>query len=98
MVKKQIKPKAKVAEAKAETTKVDLTEEERIWDEIKDLEIEMFALPDQKVNKYVKKITIDPSRLFLLASATSVLPALELVVQKKFNIEKIDRYIVISRK
>jgi len=94
MVKKQ----EKVVVAAPVVAKVELTEAQKIWNEVKGLEIEMFALPNQKVHQYVKQVSIDPSRLFLIANATSVLPALELVVDKKFTIEKIDRFLVLTRK
>ena len=89
--------KAKVQQPKVKTS-AELTEADKIWNEVKDKQIEMFALPDQVVSMYVKPVTIDPSKLFLLSSASSVLPALELVLEKKFTVEKVDRFIVVTRK
>ena len=73
------------------------TEAGKIWQEIKDLEIEMFALPDQKVNKYCVPINIEPSKLYLRISATSVLPSLETACGKKFTVELVDKYVTVSR-
>lgn len=72
------------------------TAAQQMWDEIKDLKIEMFALPDQRVNMYCKPVEIDPSKLFLLVTAGSVLTALELVISPKYVIEKMDRFLVVT--
>jgi len=67
-----------------------------IWDEIKDLNIEMFALPGQKVHHYCKPVSVDPTKLFLLTTAGSVLPALESVVTPKYVVDKQERFLVVS--
>jgi hypothetical protein len=72
------------------------TAADQIWDEIKDLRIEMFALPEQRVHMYCKPVAIEPSKLFLLVSAGAVLTALELVVAPKYVVEKMDRFVVVS--
>lgn len=69
---------------------------DKIWDEIKDLRIEMFALPDQRVHHYCKPVSIDPAKLFLTSTAGSVLPALEAVVGPKYVVEKQDRFLLVS--
>lgn len=92
-------PKKKIAEkivpmpAPAPVVK---TAADQIWDEIKNLNINMFALANQKVHMYCKPVIVEPSRLFLLASAGSVLPALEAVVASKYSVEKIDRFLVVA--
>lgn len=55
------------------------TEAEKIWDEIKDLKIEMFALPNQFVWQYCTALpfNVDPNRLFLTTRSTATLPSLE---------------------
>lgn len=72
------------------------TAAEKMWDEIKDVKIEMFALPDQRVHHYCKPVTVDPSKLFLIASAGSVLPSLEAAIAPKYVVEKQDRFIIVS--
>lgn len=74
-----------------------LTEAEKIWNEIKDKKIEMFALPDQKVHQYCDTQTIEPTKLYLVPKATSVLPALETALAPKYNVDRMDRFIVVSR-
>jgi hypothetical protein len=78
--------------------KIEVSEADKIWNEIKNSTIDMFALPDQKVHQYVKQVKIDPSKLFLVASATSVLPSLETAIQGKFTVEQVDKFIVVKRK
>ena len=72
------------------------TEADKIWDEIKDLKIEMFALPDQRVHQYCKPVTVDPAKLFLITSAGSVLPSLEAVIAPKYVVEKQERFLVVT--
>lgn len=67
-----------------------------IWDEIKELKIEMFALPGQQVQHYCTPVPVDPTKLFLTVTAGSVLPALEMVVSPKYVVEKQDRFLVVS--
>jgi hypothetical protein len=73
------------------------TEAEKIWNEIKEKSIEMFALPNQKVQKYCKVITIEPTKLYLIPSAASVLPALELALGDRYSVEVVDKYLAVSR-
>lgn len=80
----------KNTEAKTVKTAAD-----KIWEEIKDLRIEMFALPDQRVEHYCKPVSIDPTKLFLITTAGSVLPALEAVVGPKYTVEKQDKFLLV---
>lgn len=74
------------------------SEADKIWDEIKNLKLEMFALDDQFVHLYYKPVPIDPSRLHLimLTKATSALPALETAVSPKYQTEQVDRFITVT--
>lgn len=73
------------------------TEAGKIWSEIKDRTIEMFSLPNQKVNQYCSPRFIDPEKLYLLTTATSVLPSLETALGANFIVELADKYTVVSR-
>jgi hypothetical protein len=68
-----------------------------IWEEIKDKPIEMFALPEQKVNMHCHPIPIEPSRLFLLISSSAVLPSLETALGKHYVVELMDKFVAVSR-
>lgn len=69
---------------------------DKIWEEIKDLKLEMFALPNQFVHAYYKPIAIEPTKLYLLLNTPAALPALELAVQGKYSVERLERYICVS--
>jgi hypothetical protein len=73
------------------------TEASAIWSEIKDKKIEMFSLPDQIVNQYCEPVFIEPSKLYLVASATSVLPSLEAAIGPKYQVDLATKYIIVSR-
>lgn len=71
---------------------------EKLWNEIKNKNIDMFALPNQVVEQYCKPVNIEPSKLYLLTSASSVLPSLEVALGPKFTVERLDKYLVVSKK
>lgn len=82
--------------------KVDLNSEfsvaEKIWEDIKDEQLNMFALPDQTVAKYCTPIKIDPTRCFVTIKVSSVLPALEEALHTKFDVESAGKFVIITRK
>lgn len=84
------------------TTVETLTVAQKIWERIKDLEVNMFALPDQKVHKYCEPQFTDPNKLTLTYTVAAFLPALELVVQNSYNLDRVDfgrkSYIVLTEK
>lgn len=67
------------------TTKTTAVKEEKvpktshvIWDRIKDIDLELFALPDQVVQKHAKPILdLSDDELHLLLEADAALPQLE---------------------
>lgn len=73
------------------------TEASKIWNEIKDKEIFMFALPAQQVANYCQPVPVEPSKCYLLTTATSVLPSLENALGRKYIVEVLDKYTVVSR-
>lgn len=68
-----------------------------IWGEIQNLDIEMFALPNQKVHMHCHPINIEPNKLYLLTNSSAVLPSLEVSVGKKFAVELVDKFVVVSK-
>lgn len=73
------------------------TEASKIWNEIKDKEILMFALPNQKVSDYCSPVLVEPTKLYLLVTATSVTPSLEAAVGSKYSVDLVNKYTVVSR-
>lgn len=95
--KSKVTAAPKVVKAPETVSKPPATEAENIWNEIRFKEIQMFALPGQTVSHYCKPAPVEPSKLYLLTTATSVLPSLEEAVGKNYVVETVDKYIVVSR-
>ena len=74
------------------------TEADKIWLEIKNKKIDMFSLPSQVVSQYCRPASIDPSKLYLIPSATSVLPALESALGEAYVVDRMERFITVARK
>ena len=73
---------------------------ETIWLDIKDRPIEMFGLPNQTPAHYCKPIGVEPSKLYLTltTTASAVISALETAFKHRYDVEAVDRYIVLSNK
>ena len=74
-----------------------VTDGQKIWGEIKNLPIEMFGLPNQRVFQYCNPIDLVPAMCFLKQSFSSVLPMLELAVGTAYTCEMQGTYIVVKR-
>lgn len=88
---------AKQAKDAATANAMQGTEAGNIWNEIKDRNIEMFALPNQVVSMHVHPINIEPSKLYLTLNSTSVLPSLETAIGKKYTVELADKFVIVAR-
>lgn len=73
------------------------TDAQRIWDEIKDLPIQMFGLPGQLVNMHCTPVPVEPTRLYLTIRSSATLPSLETAVAGRFNVEQADRFVIVTR-
>lgn len=69
-----------------------------IWNQIKDINLNLFALPDQTVAKYCTPIPVEPTKLYLTVKVSSVLTALEDSLGKEFNFDAGGRFIIVTRK
>jgi hypothetical protein len=91
-----------VAEPVQTTEPVDvvpsLSTSEKIWNEIKNKEINLFSLPSKCIADYCTPAPLDPNRCFLVAKASATLPALEEAIGGEYVCERMEKYIVISRK
>jgi hypothetical protein len=79
------------------TEELSGSEAGKIWDEIKEKTIEMFALPDQKVLDHCTPVNIEPSKLYLRTKSSAVLPSLEVSCGKNFTVELVDKYVTVAR-
>lgn len=95
---KKIKQNVLDAEENIDTNKTEQTPSDIIWEEIRNIQISLFALPGKTVEQYCKRVSIEPNKCFLLQSVSSVLPALEEAIGNKYNCELMQKYIVITRK
>jgi LysM repeat protein len=86
----------KLSESEDKVVVQKRNEADVLWDEIKDLSIEVFALPNQKVGNYLKRLN-NPSALFVRASATAVLPALEAALGDSYSVEVTETCWIIKR-
>ena len=69
-----------------------------IWAEIKDLPIEMFSLPNQKVSDYVDPIPLPGKTLYVKLKNTSVFTSLEYAIGGKYDVILGEKYTTIERK
>jgi hypothetical protein len=74
-----------------------LTPAQMMWNEIKDLPIQMFGLPGQTVAMHTTPTAVEPSRLYLILRSSAALPALEEAIKEKFTVEMVDKYAIVSR-
>lgn len=81
------------------------SESSLIWKEIQNLPISLFALPDQSVKDFVKKISDAGDQLIVKIQTGAVLPALEITLEnshltkgKKYNLELVDGFVIITNR
>lgn len=85
-------------EVKIEVQNVEVTESDKIWSEVKDVQLDIFALPFQTVSMHASRMVVEPTRLYVTLKSSAVLPALELALGTKFDIVQAEKFIIISRK
>lgn len=83
---------------KKEEVKQERSVADEIWDDIRKLEAPMFALPPVPVESLCSRIDIEPSKLYLKIGVPSLLPMLEELVGKKYDIAMGKLYCEVSRK
>lgn len=81
--------------SKEEKTVENKMNSEKYWDSIKDLPIDVFAM-QKKVSDYFKFQPFDPEKCYLISSASAALPALEQVVNGKFECNLVEKYVVLT--
>jgi hypothetical protein len=96
MSKKEVKAVEKVAETMVEKTEADI-----IWNDIKNLDLNLYALKNQFVSLHCKPMQVEPTKLYLEFDSYRkgiILPALEELVKNTYNVEQVDRFLVVSKK
>ena len=75
---------------------VKKTESDVLWEEVKNLPINIFSLPNQKVGAYLQKFK-HPGLLCVKPSGGAVLPALEEALGDKYTLEVNDMFWIIRK-
>lgn len=75
-----------------------LTEAQKIWEEIRQVQLNMFALPGQTVEMYCKVYPIEPSRVYMTVKVSAVLAALEDTLGKWYNFDTAGKFVLVTRK
>jgi hypothetical protein len=75
-----------------------LTKAESIWNIIKDIDLGLFALPDQLVSKFFAPMLVEQDRLYLVCNTGSALPLLEEIMKDNLSFETEGKYIIVSEK
>lgn len=76
--------------------KKSTTTSDKIWGEIKDLSLDLFALPNQKVSMHTKRVEISPEMVHLTLSSQAVLASLETALGKKYTVEAGEKYVSVK--
>lgn len=78
------------------------TESQLIWEAIKDVDLELFALEDQTVEVHSDPVTsMSSTELHLLLKTAAALPQLEAIIPKtkfsggKLEVEQKERFVVV---
>lgn len=70
-----------------------------IWDEIRNLPINMYSIPNQKISMHVTPLKGAPNdSLYLKLKSSAVIVGLEAALDpRKYTIEQVDKYTIIKR-
>jgi len=104
MTKESKKTATPVAPKKTIEELMQGTEAGKIWNDIKDREIFMFALPNQRVSQHASPVLIDTEKLYLVLQSSAALPSLEEAIGKgdprrgivAYAVELADRFAVVT--
>lgn len=98
--KKEISKKKRVVKKE----KPQSTESDFMWEELRYLPIEMFALPNQVVENHIERVGGVPDALYLRPKSPAALPAFVDLVSRlvagklpKYQVEETDLYIIVKR-
>jgi hypothetical protein len=84
----------KVKETKTEVVK---TSAEKLWDEIKNKNVEMFSLPPQPVSSQCSPVLIDPNKLHLQYKTSSFITSLESALGDKYKVDLAGKFITVTK-
>lgn len=85
-----------MSDKKTQTESSKETTADKIWSEIKNLTLELFALPNQTVAMHVKRVPITDDTLHLTLSSQAVLAALDARLGGKYVVESAEKYVTVK--
>jgi hypothetical protein len=99
---KDVKTVAQViqsAEPAKETTDASVLsgEAKKIWDEIKGLTLDLYGLPNQKVEQFAMPLPVNDAELCVVLKAPAALTAMEKAFAGKYIVEQNMKYVIIRR-
>ena len=71
---------------------------DEIWIEIKSTDIQAFGLPGQTIDKYCAPIPVEPTKLYLKYTMSTVVPFMIEKLGSKYDINLDGLYITVARK
>jgi len=75
------------------------TQSDEIWDEIKNLPLDAYALPNQKVHNHVTRLIGGPNtEVYLRLKSSGIIISLEAILSAKYDVLQNDEYTVVRRK
>jgi hypothetical protein len=97
--------KVALEEKEAPTTspQAEVTLSDLIWDKIKEVDLEVAALPNQTIEKHTSRVPLDFAKVHLIPKSGQVVPLIETKVHGKhwdrdhsFNVTTEERFVVVS--
>jgi hypothetical protein len=83
----------------SEKTEQEKTEQDEMWDDIKDRPIEMFGLPNQRVEQHVDRLRIPGAGvLYVKLVSGAVLGSLEAILSNEYEMEQAEKFLIIRKK
>ena len=70
----------------------------KIWADVQHLDLKMYGLPNQPINKFCNANFADPLKLRLTYSTSMVVPCLETALNGRYELEVVGSYIELSPK
>ncbi len=70
----------------------------KIWEEIRYIELDLFGLPEQTVEKHCKPVPVGQNELYVTIAVQAAYAALDVAVSKNFDIEPVGKWYILKRK
>lgn len=68
----------------------------KIWEEIKNIPLDLFGIKGRPVNEVCSPVLIEPTKCYLTIKVGAVLPALEEAIGKKYEVNLVNKFVVVD--